>query len=516
MSTARIHARNLLANWTGHGANLLVLFFLSPFIVHTLGKVEYGLWSLLTVLTGYMGVLDLGIRASTGRFIMLYLGKGNRRAVDETIRTSLGFYCGLGGMAVVVGAGLGWLFPACFRSIPPEYHLVAQLLLPLLALNVLLSALQGVFSSVLAAHERFDLARSVDLAVLAVRTAATVAALSLGYRIAALAVVSVAAHLLAVGGNYLLARRVYPALRVWPVMFQKTRLRELFGYGLAAFVTSVSVKIIGQTDLVVAGAAIGVSAAAVYSVGAMLVYYSQSFLGHIGTTLFPAIQRAVARNEMGSTRWLFLRAGRLRLTVGLLMYVGMIVFAEPFIRLWMYGPKFGEESVRQAVLVMQILACSKLPLLFVGASVSVLNALGRVRLTASLAAAEAATNLGLSLLFVLFFGWGLAGIACGTLVARLLVGTFIAPWHACAKTGASWRKYLIRVGGLELLTGSIFVGLCLLIRHIIPAHSWATFFGQVALATTGYAVIALGLLVPARDRERLRRLVLVKAYQEGH
>ena len=43
MSTAKIHARNLAANWTAHGANLVVMFFLSPFVVHTLGKVEYGI-----------------------------------------------------------------------------------------------------------------------------------------------------------------------------------------------------------------------------------------------------------------------------------------------------------------------------------------------------------------------------------------------------------------------------------------------------------------------------------------
>ncbi|GAG42518.1 unnamed protein product, partial [marine sediment metagenome] len=62
MSESRIYARNLAANWTAHGANMVVLFFLSPFIVHTLGKVEYGIWGLLSVLTGYMGIFDLGIR----------------------------------------------------------------------------------------------------------------------------------------------------------------------------------------------------------------------------------------------------------------------------------------------------------------------------------------------------------------------------------------------------------------------------------------------------------------------
>ena len=45
MSRARIYARNLFANWVGYGASLLVMFFMSPFVVHTLGDVDYGVWS---------------------------------------------------------------------------------------------------------------------------------------------------------------------------------------------------------------------------------------------------------------------------------------------------------------------------------------------------------------------------------------------------------------------------------------------------------------------------------------
>jgi O-antigen/teichoic acid export membrane protein len=236
----------------------------------------------------------------------------------------------------------------------------------------------------------------------------------------------------------------------------------------------------------------------------MLVFYSDTFLGYIGTTLFPSLQRAVAREEAGDTRWLFLRTNRLRLICGLLPLVGMIVFAQPFIRLWMLGPQFDETAVRQAAVVMQILAGSKLLLLFVGASNMVLSAMGRVRLTASMVAVEATLNLALSLWFVLAFGWGLAGIAGGTLAARLLVGTFIVPWHACAAAGVPWRRYLLEVGGLGVVAGGLFAAVCLAVRTLLPGDTWPWFFGQVALATALYAVLAYALLVPPSDRRRLR------------
>jgi O-antigen/teichoic acid export membrane protein len=505
MSSAKTHGRNLMLNWASHAASIVILFFLSPFVLHSLGQVEFGLWSLLTVLTGYMGVLDLGVRASTGRHIALYLGKGDERGVDETIRTSLGFYSASGFVVVLVGLGLGWAFPSLFSSVPEEYHTVAKWLLPFLALNVWLSAIGAVYSSVLSSYDRFDLTRGVDLAVLAVRTTATVVVLSAGHGIVGLAIVNVAGQVLALVGNFILAKRIHKKLRTWPFLMTRSRIRELLGYGLAAFISAVSVKIIGQTDLIIAGAAISVDAVAVFSVGAMLVYYSNSFLTHIGTTLFPEMQRAVARGERGPVRWLFLRAARLQIAIGVLAYGGMIAFAEPFIRLWMYGPDFGDDSVRQAATVMQILALSKLPLLFVGSSGAVLNAMGKVRLTASTTAAEAGLNLVLSLLFVLGFDWGLNGIAIGTLVARLAIGTFIVPWCACSRLGLDWTRYLLWIGGTELVVVTLFSAVCYAVISIVSPSTWPIFLGEVALISLVYCAIAFAILIPPEVRQHISR-----------
>src|SRR4051812_10986715 len=54
--------KNIGANWFGLITIVLVGVFLTPFILHRLGPAPFGLWVLITTLTGYYGVLDLGIR----------------------------------------------------------------------------------------------------------------------------------------------------------------------------------------------------------------------------------------------------------------------------------------------------------------------------------------------------------------------------------------------------------------------------------------------------------------------
>src|SRR5580765_5542459 len=59
-----VYLRSLVTNWVGYAANVVVAFFLSPFIVHTLGDSGYGVWSLLMSIVGYVGLIDLGVRVS--------------------------------------------------------------------------------------------------------------------------------------------------------------------------------------------------------------------------------------------------------------------------------------------------------------------------------------------------------------------------------------------------------------------------------------------------------------------
>ena len=155
---------------------------------------------------------------------------------------------------------------------------------------------------------------------------------------------------------------------------------ELYNYGIGSFAIAVSVKVIGQTDLVIVGNLIHIDAVTVYSVGAMLLYYSDTFIGQIGTTFFPPLQRSVAGDDMETARRLLFRQIRLAMILGLLMYIGYFCFGKSFIHLWMFDPDvFPKESVQKAAIVMAVLSCSKLLSLFSFGCNNLLAATGAYR-----------------------------------------------------------------------------------------------------------------------------------------
>ncbi|MFP4107122.1 MAG: oligosaccharide flippase family protein [Phycisphaerae bacterium] len=502
MSSGRVHARNLSLNTFSFALNLLVVFLLSPYIVRTLGTASYGVWSLLNAVAGYMGVLDLGIRSSVGRHINFYRGKNDDRGVDETIRSGLTYFVLAGAGIILLGVILGRGFPQVFDSIPEAHRDTIHWLLPLLAANLLITACGSIFSSVLASHDRFDLTRAVDLVVLIARTAGVILMLSYGLGLVGLAVATVGGNAIAAVGNYILAKRVHKGLRIWPLHFSRQRARELFGFGLAAFVSAISVRIIGQTDLLVMEWAENVEAVAIYSIGAMGIYYSNTLLGQVTRTFGPQVQRSVAAGDMETARWYFWRQSRLALILGIPMYVGALFFAEPFIRVWM-GDEIGQTSVNRAAMVMTILAGSKMLVMLNISVAPLLTAMGHVWDTTRVTVLEAITNLGLSLLLAIVFGWGMAGVACGTLFARLLTAYPLFRLLASSRAGLKLSRLLARTEGLLLLAGGAFAAVCLAVRQIGPVDSWADLGLQVLAALAGFVPITwFGLLDPP-DRRKL-------------
>src|SRR5450755_2807636 len=64
MARARVIVQNVLSNWLALAVTTVVGFFLSPFVVHRLGNLAYGVWVIIGSLVSYMGLLDLGLRGA--------------------------------------------------------------------------------------------------------------------------------------------------------------------------------------------------------------------------------------------------------------------------------------------------------------------------------------------------------------------------------------------------------------------------------------------------------------------
>src|SRR3990172_5732303 len=80
---------NMAWNWAGTLAEAATGFVLAPLLLWFLGEHDYGLWILLGSIATYIGLLDLGVRGSVGRYVAFYRAQGDRNAVSSVVRVGL-------------------------------------------------------------------------------------------------------------------------------------------------------------------------------------------------------------------------------------------------------------------------------------------------------------------------------------------------------------------------------------------------------------------------------------------
>jgi len=98
---------NVVSNWGGFTLSGLVNFALAPFVVRHLGNTYYGVTVLLLSLTGYLGLLDLGVRGATTRYIARFHSQSDHDSSSRFVSSALILFSLIGVLAILVCLGLG-------------------------------------------------------------------------------------------------------------------------------------------------------------------------------------------------------------------------------------------------------------------------------------------------------------------------------------------------------------------------------------------------------------------------
>src|SRR5690349_16468129 len=129
-------------------AGMLVGFVVAPFLIHRLGETTYGLWILIGSLTGYFGLLDLGVRGSVGRYIAYHRAQNDQEEVNTTVNTALAVLCILAGLALVGTLTICLVFFHLF-DVPADQVVSVRLALIIVGINLAVSFPLNLFDAIL-------------------------------------------------------------------------------------------------------------------------------------------------------------------------------------------------------------------------------------------------------------------------------------------------------------------------------------------------------------------------------
>ena len=304
--------------------------------------------------------------------------------------------------------------------------------------------------------------------------------------------------------------------------------RRVLGIALPIVLSNATIPILGAVDTAVVGQlglAAPIGAVGLGSVILASIYWIFSFL-RMGTT--GLVSQARGAGEAAETGALLTRALFLGAAAGLVFVAGQ---AAIFHGAFLLAPASPEvEGLARTYLGIRIWSAPAAISIY--ALTGWLIAMERARGVLALQLVMNGVNVVLDLVFVLGFGWGVAGVAAATLIAEwsgLAVGLWLC---RSAFTGAQWRDWA-RVFDPERLRRMAAVNRDILIRSVVLQASFTSFLffgaglGDVTLAANqvllqflaigayaldGFAFAAealIGQTLGSRARGDLRRAALM-------
>lgn len=506
MEVSRRFTRNIFSSWLGFCVQIGVMVVLTPLILNALGGRGFGVWALLSALTGYYGLLDAGARASITRVVTRYLALGDIRQMNRVASAGLAALLGCSAVLLVATVLCAALGPAVFR-VPDDVAREFRWSVLVVGGSMALQYCFFVHSASIGARQRHDLAMATHILTQIVYGCGVPLVLAAGGGLIGLTLWLSVMNLLAYALHWPIARRVVPELSLSLRLVDRAGLREFAHFGVWQFLVNLSQQIIGCSDAIVISVTMSTTAVAPFYLANRITRCFIRFFMPVGAVLFPMLTHFEALGDRKRVCRLFLRGSRLMwiLSVGL----GAIAayWAGDFFALWVGERQAGFEGrVSDLFSVLIVAAAVTAPQQI---ALPVLLAFARQRGAALLFLAEAMANIGLSLALASEFG--LMGIAWGTCLPALLFQGFVHPLFTCRLLEVRLATYAREVLMRPMLFGAVLAILAS-VGPRFAVDSWGTF--AFAAACSGLVVLAVALAIGLgrADREQLlRRLHSFKA-----
>lgn len=508
LNSAGVIGRNIVFNWIGFLAHALIVFFLTPFVLHQLGDVRYGVWALVMAITGYYGLVDLGLRSGVTQYLTRHLARGEVEGMNRSAST--GFFllaacglliCGLSIALAVVAPP--WLDPA------DEARRELALCILIVGAGTACQFFFFPFSAVFVATQRYDLSNIIGVVTRTIAAAAVWSALSLGGGLVALSAINAVGNLLDYLIRWRVSRRLLPELRIGWQYVDWSVCRQMFSYSAWAFLAQSTTRIAQSSGAVIVGLTMPLAAVGKYGLALTIVSFFQNFLGPAARVFFPVATHLDATGQNSRLRRIYAEGTRGMLLLIIVLGFVATLLAEDFFKLWV-GERVSADVVApfRILLLAAALSASQ----FLGTQVL----LGRraVETLAGLSATYTVLYLGLAIAWTARYG--LLGIATAAAISAVALQVLAVPYYCCRTLDTSFRSYAAAAYARPLaLTALLSIAYWQRGSYLPVADTWFALVVAASCATLFAATLAFAVGLSSVEKGRLVEL-LVRASPWGN
>lgn len=444
---------------------------LTPFMISKLGDSEYGLYTLIGSLIGYISVLDFGLNNTIVRFVAKYKATDDRKSEENFLATTMLIYAAISAIILIAGIGLYFNLESVFEKLTAGELAKAKIMFAILIFNLTITLPGGAFSAIASAYEKFVFPRALNIVKYVVRSIMLVALLVMGGDSVSIVILDTVVNIAVIGLNgYYVLKQLKVRFKLHH--FETPLVKEIFSYSVWIFIFAMVGQFQWRAGQIILGVISGTTAVAIYGVGIMLGTYYGAFSTAISGVFLPRATKMTvleASNEELTT--MMIRIGRFSLITLLMILGGFLLYGQQFVHLWV------GDTYRDSWLIALIIMFSyTLPLVQSFAN-SMLEARSKFSFKALTYISLIVLGTAVGAYMVRY--WGVIGLIVGS-TAGWLLSQVIMNFYYQKVMHLNMLRFFKELSNRLLPTFIVILAIGYAV-DFIPGHNWFNLMVKIAL-----------------------------------
>lgn len=425
------------------GVGFLVYFFLTPFILSKVGKIEYGLYSLLLSIINYLNLLEFGLNSAYIRYYLKFKSEKNYNKIQKLNSTFLLIFS-ITGIIAVIFCLLFYLKPELIlkQNLNIEQILKMKRMFFIALFMVFFSFVNIIFNCYLIANEKFIFQRGMQLLKIVVEPLIIILFLNFEYKILGIIYTKtfITIFFTLINIVYCMKKiKMKFSLKILEIRY----IKEMLSFSSFIFLQMIMDQILWNVDKIILSKVVGVTEVTVYSLAAQINNYyimiatavSGVFISKVNRITFSTEHSENEKNILLSD--LMGKIGRIQFLILLPVLLTLIFFGKKFIILWV-----GTDYIGSYFITLLLIIPITFPLLQT-VGVEIERAKNMQKFMCIVGTLLAVFNLLVSIPLARLYGG--IGSAIGTAVSLIVGFLFIRNWYYEKKIGLDVKKFFMEI-----------------------------------------------------------------------
>ena len=336
--------------------NVLIGLLYTPWLINTIGKSDYGLYTLAMSIIGLLA-FDFGLGHATTKFVSQYLAEGRQDKVDNLLGLIYKLYLWVDVVLIIVLGVMYFFLPQIYTGLTPnEMERFSKVFL-MAALFCVISFPFIPLNGILTSYEKFIQLKTCDLIHKLFIVVTMSVCLLLGHGLYALVLVNSIAGILVIGLKLWVVKKDTP-LSVNLKFKDNGILKTIGKFILWVTVAALMQRLIFNIAPSILGILSDSTAIAILGIVITLEGYVYLFANAINGMFLPRVSRLLKDNDNDAILELMTRVGRLQIYVIGFICVCLISLGKHFVSVWIGD---GYELVYPCLLLVVIPSFFHLP-----------------------------------------------------------------------------------------------------------------------------------------------------------